>query len=710
MDISKLYTTYPGDPDDSEGIRQYFLNIIDVMPNNVYWLNRDCITMGCNRNTLELIGLEKLEDFVGMTYEKMAKVANWTEGQAESFKRDDIEVMETGIPKYNIEEPPLYDENNNPLYYMSSRVPLFDKDGAVIGVVGISVDITKRKLMELHLKKAKEEAEQANRAKSEFIANMSHDVRTPITGIVGMTQDMLNTVEQAGATLSQQTQAQQDNTVLENIIATVRRDSHFLMGAADELLQLCNEILEVVRLESGGSAGSLESFSVPALIKHNIELLQPIAQHRKLKLTATIEPHVPQYIRGLRNYLDRSLSNLISNALKFTNEGHVDIEVKLLTAEKIKNQVGEAVTLQFLVKDTGIGIPEDKFEEIFEHFSRLSPSYEGLYKGAGLGLYTVKRYIEAMHGEIKVESKLGQGTCFTLALPFTIADHEERKRQSIRAPEKKPPVENVFPLKNKTEADHFNHTVLVVEDNQLAAMALNVLLENFECNIDYAQSGEEAINMVNAKYYDLILMDIGLPDKHGIEVAKKIRTIPDPKKSRIPIIAITGHADDTRLQQKILGAGIQEIVNKPAQSLVLEAVFKRYVFEAPKPPSKQNKKQNKDTMTNIIDWEASVHMFNGDADFTREMLSLLAVDIKKTEATLATHYANQDIEGLRAELHRTRGAVCYLKVPELDQALAALHEAAIHTDLQDNMSLKKEYVALQSAIHHFVKTWKESDF
>ena len=127
---------------------EYFQNIIDAMPNNVYWLNRECVTMGCNRNVLRLVGLKRLEQFVGITYEEMGRLAGWTESQALSFKEDDMEVMAQGRAKYNVEEPPLYDDKGHPIHYMSSRVPLFDEENNVVGVVGISVDITHRKELE----------------------------------------------------------------------------------------------------------------------------------------------------------------------------------------------------------------------------------------------------------------------------------------------------------------------------------------------------------------------------------------------------------------------------------------------------------------------------------------------------------------------------------------------------------------------------------
>ena len=157
-----------------------------------------------------------------------------------------------------------------------------------------------------------------------------------------------------------------------------------------------------------------ESFDLRELVKHNIELTQPIARHKQLQLSCEIDDCIPTYLRGLRNYLHRTLLNLLSNALKFTNEGFVKIKVQLLSNNQLAYSLGDTVGLKISIQDSGIGIPEDKFETVFE---------QGLYKGAGLGLYAVKRYIEGMQATIKVESEVGQGTCFIIILPLTVSDH-----------------------------------------------------------------------------------------------------------------------------------------------------------------------------------------------------------------------------------------------------------------------------------------------
>nr|NKB47625.1 PAS domain-containing protein [Legionellales bacterium] len=163
-------------------IKHYYERLIDYMPHNVYWLDKNCMTLGCNQNVLRLIGLTKKEQFVGITYEEMGKLADWTEGQAASFKRDDMEVMRTNQPKCNVEEPILYDENDEPIYYVSSRVPLHNDKGEVTGVVGISVDVTSKKKAE-ELAKQNAISEKIIQTLKTITGSLSHEIRTPLTGI-----------------------------------------------------------------------------------------------------------------------------------------------------------------------------------------------------------------------------------------------------------------------------------------------------------------------------------------------------------------------------------------------------------------------------------------------------------------------------------------------------------------------------------------------
>ncbi|WP_347251861.1 PAS domain-containing sensor histidine kinase [Legionella sp.] len=279
--------------------------------------------------------------------------------------------------------------------------PIFDKNGCCHGVTGVAIDITQEKYYEEQLRLAKEKAEIANQAKSEFIANMSHDVRTPLAGILGLTQELIDAAKEA------EKRGQQP------LAKKVKKDGRHLFCAANALLNLFNEILEAIRVESGQTVAKEESFHLHRLIKQHLKLLGPIAQQKKLSLTCHIDQRIPSYVRGLRHHLDRSLLNLLSNAIKFTRQGYVKI---IIEKDEEQRASDNGIPIKIKVQDSGIGIPADQFDAIFEQFSRLTPAYQGCYSGAGLGLYMIKHYMAEMKARIEVESEVGKGSCFTLRL------------------------------------------------------------------------------------------------------------------------------------------------------------------------------------------------------------------------------------------------------------------------------------------------------
>ena len=268
--------------------------------------------------------------------------------------------------------------------------------------------------------------------------------------------------------------------------------------------------------------------------------------------------------------LNQILLNLAGNAIKFTKKGSVNLSVNR------KNEF-----LIYEVRDTGIGIPEDKFEEIFEHFSRLTPAYEGLYEGAGLGLYTVKRYIGVMQGTIDVASEVGAGTCFTVMLPFTVSDRADKSRQlstSIMPLIQNNNDRSILEEQGAISAKDAKASVLVVEDNQLAAVAVMLSLKALHCHAATAESGVAAVNKLQSEHYDLILMDIGLPGMNGIETTKKIRNLADINKSQVPIIALTGHGDNPDMRQQALAAGMQGVICKPIRPPALKSILGKFGF------------------------------------------------------------------------------------------------------------------------------------
>ena len=682
-------------------LKQYenLLYIIRKSPNRIYWMNKDLIYQGCNDNVKDLFKLKYTDQIIGKTYSDFANILHIDKAVVEAFKKDDIEVMKTARPKLNIED--LSVENGEKKYFLTSRVPLLDKHNNVDGVIGISIDITDRKLLEQALEKA-------ITVKQEFIANMSHDLRTPITGIMGMFKDLINLAAQIESKRELENQLSGDSSaeLLQTLLERVESNSHLGLGAVEGLLILCNEILETVRLESHTAKMPVEAFDLSALINAVMNLLRPTAIEKELSLTMQINHNIPQYLLGSARYLSKSLLNLISNALKFTEKGSITVSATLAQAPKGELKKGDNINLIVKVSDTGIGIPKDKFEMIFEHFSRLSPSYKGHYKGYGLGLYTVKQYIAAMNGTISVDSKLGKGTQFTITLPFTVDDHTDHD-----LPEIDEPVTITAPKVNLQALDesqaHDNTHILLVEDQPMAAKVAKDMLKNCGCRsvIDWAPTGEIALKKATENNYDLILMDNGLPKMQGTEAAQKIRGLDDPIKSKVPIVALTGHAGPEH-KKEFKAIGMDDLIIKPATDASLTRVLNTYVFPKSNVTQQTSQESNIDKSNLPLDWHASLKLDNvkNDPNLLEEYLSLMAGELKVTKKIFVDAFKANDTKALRAELHRVRGALTYLVLPEMNRTMKAFHDA-VRAEPQDPKTTEETYRAAIHALDHFQQAY-----
>jgi PAS domain S-box-containing protein len=523
------------------------------LPTNVYWKDKNSVYMGCNNRLAMSMGLKNKNDIVGMRDFDFL----WSKEEAESFISFDRQVMKYGLPITT--EDSFCEHDGKRVIVLTNKTPLRDSNGVVVGVLAISVDITEKKKLEDELINAKKEAEYSSNAKSEFIANMSHDLRTPMTGLLGMLNNLLFATEDVNKAITSGESLTKEKLhfILNDLVKTVEYTASLAKESATNLNQLHNDILDNIELESGKTKETPTEFNLDKLIQSVISLQKPVAEDKKLKLTAEIEEFTPCHLKGLSQSLKRMFLNLIGNALKFTEQGSVFVSIGLDEKEKAYH-VGEEVRLKIQVKDTGIGIPSDKFDEIFGQFSRLSASYEGVHKGLGLGLYVVKQYADAMKGTIRVESQVGEGTCFTLSLPFTI---EKEGTTQLYGDTSETPTRELS-LKDE-ESRPPGWKVLLVEDDKIAAIAIRMTLTKLGCQVDWAQSGEEALEKSVTHNYSLIFMDIGLPQKSGIEVTREIRGLREKKKAGVPIIALTGHARG-KIRKVCLDAGMQQVLSKPA--------------------------------------------------------------------------------------------------------------------------------------------------
>lgn len=417
--------------------------------------------------------------------------------------------------------------------------PIFDDATNVcIGFAGIAEDITKEKLYEIQLQQAKEKAEAANVAKSNFIASISHDFRTPLNGLLGMAE-----ILRAGRCYSEQK---------EHIDA--------ILQAGNSLLDLVDDIINFVALDLNRLPVNEEWFNLEKLLEEIILTISPQAHDKKVEMIYSFSDQIPKEIYGDVSRVRRILTNLINNAVKFTKEGHVLINVELTKRTQKK------LWLQFMVEDTGIGISPENFEYIFGSFNRIDPSYKGLYKGTGLGLTIVKQFLDDLGGRIKLKSKLKHGSNFYCTIPF------------------KQPKKVIGP-----RGDHYSHLRVLLVDDFRKRAATFIKQFGFK-NADVASSKTVIQTIKEASKsnspYELILIDDEL--QFDIEdLALGIRAI------HPAALILIANNESSRTLKKLKKIGFVDMITKPLQPLVVVKILENAAVALPANSKKQGDKKLK---------------------------------------------------------------------------------------------------------------------
>lgn len=387
------------------------------------------------------------------------------------------------------------------------------------------------KVQNEQLEKAKREAEQAAKTKSEFLSVMSHEIRTPMNAIIGTTHLLLEENPRKGQ--------------LENL--------NSLKYAADSLVQLINDILDLNKIESGKIQLENAEFDFPHLI-HNINVLfQSKAQEKAIDFQVNIANGIDRYLQGDPGRLSQVLNNLISNAIKFTNEGRVML--RIFTESETK----KTIELCFEVSDTGVGIPQDKLEAIFETFTQATSSTTRKFGGTGLGLTISKRLLELQESNIRVESELGKGSTFSFCLKFDKIVDQDAARRS------KEEIE-YLPLEDLH--------VLVVDDNVMNRVVLEQFLQKWQLKYQSVEGGKEALEIIKEQSFNLILLDIQMPEMDGYEVTKIIRETADSNQD-IPIVALSADIY-SNVHDKIIASGMDDFVSKPFKPDELYSILQKY--------------------------------------------------------------------------------------------------------------------------------------
>lgn len=562
----------------------------------------------------ELIGKNAQEVFLSDTFaEQMAH-------QQEDRKKGEAGVYEIQIRK----------KDGEPIWVLVSGAPITNSEGEVTGSVGIHYDISKQKKLLKDLEDAKRQAEAAEKAEKQFLARMSHEIRTPLNAIIGISHLL-------------------EDTTLDMI----QRDYVDSIQSSSNILQkLISDILDLSKITAGGLEVHPRLFDLRGTIKSLEKTFRLKLQEQPINFNTEVDDGINTMMIGDDLLLNQILLNLIGNAVKFTKQGSIHLSVQI---EKVE---GSKHWLTFTISDTGIGIQQDRLASIFENFKQADNEIRFQFGGTGLGLPITKKLVELQNGSITVKSKPDEGTTFQFKLPY------EKSNQSIAI---KAPKEQPF-------NDTLDAKILVAEDNIMNRKYISALLKKWNLEFEFALNGKEAVELAQFNNFDLILMDISMPEMDGYDATIHIRNTNNPNQST-PIIALTANAlvaQKTRSEE----VGMTDFLAKPFKPEQLKKVIEKY-----KAHKKLENYSNLDTDVNgfafpsELDLEHLGFLYNGDLHYAEEMFGLFLdytlIEFEKLHALLN----EEKLTDFQKLVHKLKPNFSIVGLTNIENQLAQLEQS-----------------------------------
>ncbi|MBN8731439.1 MAG: response regulator [Acidobacteria bacterium] len=499
---------------------------VDILEQRVFWKDRQGRFLGCNLAFARDAGLSDPSEIVGLSDHDML----WSEF-AGQYIADDQAIMSSGVPRLNFEERSVTAAGE--MWARTSKVPLLDEEGHVYGCLGLSNNITEEKRRSEDLRQARDAAERANRTKSEFLASISHELRTPMHGIIGMSE-----------------------LVLDSPLSGDQKDCvEAIHSSAHVLLHIINDILDLSKIEAGKLQLNPAPFELHAFLKTSLRLLVSTARGKGLEFHIEVAEGTPVHWRGDAIRIAQILTNLAGNAVKFTHEGG-SVTVHVSAGDDYAG--GRFLILE--VADTGIGISKSKQSLIFEAFTQADGATTKQFGGTGLGLTITRQLAEMMAGHITVESDLGKGSIFTCTCRLEVLTEEEfLARTGSEQP--RPEPESAASGVSATPLE-----ILLVEDNKVNQRIAQRLLEKEGAVVTIANDGWEALELLDREglhgRFDLVLMDCLMPVMNGWDATRAIRQREEGVPGHLTVMALTASVMESD-RELCRNAGMDDVLAKP---------------------------------------------------------------------------------------------------------------------------------------------------